>query len=396
MGLAHRLRPLHGEATQTCVSPVSTHSCNRAGLPRKGCVSPCVRPARSMACLYARLPAHAGLARQSSNSPRPSSSRVNAADVGKYVKCCKPRPPSSWQTTDGGTMIHASRAISGGAANAGNARQEQQERLVHLLVGQPLPEVRNDWQGRSELSASGLPSCRDTSSSGVEQGSVEAANRFPGLGLFADWANVLSQNGGRTLQNLTLASLVLTLTLSQGSSLAASVPLEKSYSAVSANTTSSDVDADLRSPVVPLDMSLLGKSKVAVQGEAQGQSPAHDRPKGSQEAPASNRMSTVAFLPFGGPSTETTSAGLVLPKDYAASAREVTSRLRESLEAEGAGKEAKFRDKAEAAKGAIRQYIQQWKGKGVENAKVIRGSYFYAPLQGGWHSKWFPETEQIC
>ncbi|XP_027363037.1 photosystem II D1 precursor processing protein PSB27-H2, chloroplastic isoform X2 [Abrus precatorius] len=59
---------------------------------------------------------------------------------------------------------------------------------------------------------------------------------------------------------------------------------------------------------------------------------------------------------------EKTKSGMVLPKAYLKSAREVVKTLRESLN-EAPDDIAKFRRTADAAKESIREYLGSWRGK---------------------------------
>ncbi|KAI0493061.1 hypothetical protein KFK09_027337 [Dendrobium nobile] len=72
---------------------------------------------------------------------------------------------------------------------------------------------------------------------------------------------------------------------------------------------------------------------------------------------------------------ETTKTGKVLPKAYVKAAREVVKTLKASLE-EDAKDVAKFRRSADAAKEAIREYLNGWQGQ-----KVVVTEESYAALE---------------
>lgn len=291
----------------------------------------------------------AGVARHSHVSSHCASSEAKAA--GSFDKCRMSNPLPARRMTGRHTRKPADTPEIGTghsrARTAGRVRSQPHDSLLPWLGHKRRLTVGTGGKVHSRETASGVLSCRRKErSSGEEQGPLERASWLSDLALLrllspSDWLSLLSQNDERTLRRWAMASLALivTLTLSQGPSRAASDPFANNFPAFETHASA------LHESLTP-------------------------GPRGSSRGmPPPNQISTVCFI-FGGPSTETTSAGLVLPREYASSAREVASKLRESLQAEGGGKDAKFREKAEAAKGAIRLYIQQWKGKGVENAQV--------------------------
>ncbi|CAI5477044.1 unnamed protein product [Closterium sp. Yama58-4] len=72
-------------------------------------------------------------------------------------------------------------------------------------------------------------------------------------------------------------------------------------------------------------------------------------------------------------SEEVTASGRRLPKAYVRSVTALVSSLRDALGAEE-GERGEFRRKAEVAKGAIRAYLGEWRGKAPENTEIITSS----------------------
>ncbi|GAA0186633.1 hypothetical protein Leryth_021551 [Lithospermum erythrorhizon] len=72
---------------------------------------------------------------------------------------------------------------------------------------------------------------------------------------------------------------------------------------------------------------------------------------------------------------EKTKSGIVLPKDYLKSAREVVRTLRDSLK-ETPKDITEFRRNADAAKEAIREYLNEWKGQ-----KTVVNEESYAMIE---------------
>lgn len=66
---------------------------------------------------------------------------------------------------------------------------------------------------------------------------------------------------------------------------------------------------------------------------------------------------------------ETTKQGKKLPKAYLKSARDVVKTLRDSF-SEDSQNDAKFRRNADNAKGAIKEYISNWRGANLVDAEV--------------------------
>ncbi|CAI5988921.1 unnamed protein product [Closterium sp. NIES-65] len=72
-------------------------------------------------------------------------------------------------------------------------------------------------------------------------------------------------------------------------------------------------------------------------------------------------------------SDELTASGRRLPKAYVRSVTALISSLRDALGAEE-GDRGEFRRKADVAKGAIRAYLGEWRGKAPENTEIITSS----------------------
>ncbi|CAI5477040.1 unnamed protein product [Closterium sp. Yama58-4] len=72
-------------------------------------------------------------------------------------------------------------------------------------------------------------------------------------------------------------------------------------------------------------------------------------------------------------SEEVTASGRRRPKAYVRSVTALISSLRDALGAEE-GERGEFRRKAEVAKGAIRAYLGEWRGKAPENTEIITSS----------------------
>ncbi|CAI7728398.1 unnamed protein product [Closterium sp. NIES-53] len=72
-------------------------------------------------------------------------------------------------------------------------------------------------------------------------------------------------------------------------------------------------------------------------------------------------------------SEEITASGRRLPKAYVRSVTALISSLRDALGAEE-GDRGEFRRKADVAKGAIRAYLGEWRGKAPENTEIITSS----------------------
>eukprot|EP00850_Spirogloea_muscicola_P016790 SM000139S00107 [mRNA] locus=s139:105030:106087:- [translate_table: standard] len=83
-----------------------------------------------------------------------------------------------------------------------------------------------------------------------------------------------------------------------------------------------------------------------------------DLPRLSNRQPSSGPLDSLRSLLE---SEELAKSGRRLPKAYIASARDVVRTLRASLE-EPTGDAAAFRRGADSARGAIREYIQKWRG----------------------------------
>ncbi|CAI5528236.1 unnamed protein product [Closterium sp. Naga37s-1] len=95
-------------------------------------------------------------------------------------------------------------------------------------------------------------------------------------------------------------------------------------------------------------------------------------------------------------SEELTASGRRLPKAYVRSVTALISSLRDALGAEE-GDRGEFRRKAEVAKGAIRAYLGEWRGKAPENTegtgrKVERGE---GGTRGGWNEGRVEQGEEL-
>ncbi|CAI5507901.1 unnamed protein product, partial [Closterium sp. Naga37s-1] len=73
------------------------------------------------------------------------------------------------------------------------------------------------------------------------------------------------------------------------------------------------------------------------------------------------------------PLPKITASGRRLPKAYVRSVTALISSLRDALGAEE-GDRGEVRRKAEVAKGAIRAYLGEWRGKAPENTEIITSS----------------------